>query len=1792
MVDYAHGMRFQVLGPLEVEADDGPVVLGGPKERLLLALLLTRPNRVVSVEALLRGLWGEQPPPTAGKTLQSHVKRLRRALEPSRARGAAGEVLVTRQPGYLLRVAPGALDATRFEELTAAGRQALADGSVELAGSLLREALGLWRGRAFEEFLDADFGAAESDRLAELRLVALEDRLEADLRLGRHRDLVAELEGLLRDHPLRERLWAQLLLALYRSGRQADALLAYQRARSILVEELGIDPGAELRRLHAAILAQDPGLDLQAPAEAGPARELPEALQPLGPAFVGRTAELAWLRAAWTRAAQGRVGAVFVAGGQGVGKTRLAAELARAVHDQDGWVLYGRCTPAASDPLQPFAHALASVGASLQDLPVPGPGRSPVAFGEELARLVGGRPDTAVLLVLDDLQLARPPTLEALAAVAAVAAAGARRLLVLGAYRDEPATPGLAALIERLDPSGAARRRLGPFDQDEVAQVLGLYQSEPAARAAAGAVLEATGGMPLLVHQAAADRAQAQAAHQVEQTASQTADSRGHLRVVQARLTEDVVDLRELREHTQQVARLPTGQRPPDEELEDRPAMVVCPYKGLARYEPSDAEFFFGRERLVAELATHLVGAGLLGVVGPSGSGKSSLVRAGLLPALSKGMLPGSDRWRQLIMRPGEHPVQELGLVLGTESGIIAETANGDGGDATTEGWEVGGGPVPGRAGGNVVLEAVAAAPERLLLVVDQFEEVFTTCRDEAGRAAFLATLTEAAEAADGQLTVVVAVRADYYGHCAADPSLAGLLAANHVLVGPMSADELHRAIQLPARRAGLHLEPGLADAMITEAEEPGGLPLLSCALLESWQHRRGRTLTLAAYEQAGGVRGAVARLAERAWQHLDPDDQAVARRILLRLAGPGEGEAVVRRRVPLDEFISGRDERGRLVLDALADQRLLTKGRDTVEVAHEALLREWPRLRGWLEEDVQGRALHRHLIGAAQEWEMGGRDLGELYRGARLTGALDWARDHHADLNQLEREFLEASRAEAEREVADARRRADQEARRAWREAGISRRLRAALAGLAVVLVLALVAGGLALALRGRAERQALAADARRLGAQALLEDELDRSLLLARQAVALDDSLETRGDLLAALLRSPAATAILRGGRLDGMSALDLDPDGRLMAVGDADGTVAIFDVRTRRPIPGEFQAQSQITELEFSPDGSLLAFCTTEPGEPVHLWDVRSGRLRRDLRAGREEVTGMEFSADGDTLVTLSAESFGTGTGGAFLTRWDVGTGRRLKGPVRVSSHGGDALVVSPDHARLVIVNGAEVLVDAAGTFRRLHRFPHMPVQPQIFVAAVSPTDGRTLALGATEGWVQFLDLSTGRRRRAVGRHDGVVISVRFSPDGKRLVTGGDDRTVKMWDVASGQVRETFQGHEARVPALRFSLNGRTLYSAGSKSVIAWDLEGSGRLGRPFSFSPGAPAALAVSPDGSLIATPDVKAPDHIALRDIRSPQRVRRSLAPEVGRISAMAFSPDGKHLAVGGERAQAPVLIDVASGAVVRRMTGGGHGDGIFSIRFDPKGRRLVTGGSGDRRAVVWDTEIGRPILKLRHPGEGSVFQEVSVAWSPDGSLVATAGGETAGAERNATEALKGKVVVWRAASGERLATLKVDKQWVSSVAFSPDGSVIAASGVNDRAVTLWDVASWKLVGRLPHPIFIGSVAFDPRGKTLATSAFDDKVRLWDIASMRQIGAALPGPENPGAGLVCDPCGSQAGFDPSGNYLVALNQNGGALVWDVDPDRWKERACAVVGRPLTRDEWEDLLPGRSYQPACR
>ncbi len=448
-----------------------------------------------------------------------------------------------------------------------------------------------------------------------------------------------------------------------------------------------------------------------------------------------------------------------------------------------------------------------------------------------------------------------------------------------------------------------------------------------------------------------------------------------------------------------------------------------------------------------------LVGAPLLGVVGPSGSGKSSVVKAGLLPALAAGVLPGSERWPQAVIRPGEHPLREL------------------------------------RAG----LDGLAPGG-RVVLAVDQFEEAFTACRDEEERAEFFAELVRLSRDRRGS-AVILTIRADFYGRCAGYPDLSRLLAANHVLVGSLSRDELRQAVVCPAQRAALHVEPELADALVNDvADEPGALPLLSSALLELWHHREGRRLRIAGYEETGRVRGAVARLAEGAFGRLDEAQQAIARDVLLRLAEIDEDGNVERRRLPLDELDA---EEGAVadVISLLADNRLLTVSEGSVEVAHEALLREWPRLRAWIDEDRDGLRIRRGVTAAADEWRELGYDEDMLFRGIRLTEADEWREGHELSLSQLERTFLDAS---------DARRASERKARR--------RRVQRAFAGLAVALA-AITAVAIVALYQGReAERQRDIAASRERGASDSSDVDPALSLALARRALERRDTSRRR--------------------------------------------------------------------------------------------------------------------------------------------------------------------------------------------------------------------------------------------------------------------------------------------------------------------------------------------------------------------------------------------------------------------------------------------------------------------------------------------------------------------------------------------------------------------------------------------------------------------------------------------------------------------------------------------------------
>ena len=909
-------------------------------------MLALRANRTVAADELIDGLWADHPPASAAKNLQSLVSQLRKAL----ASDGAGASIVSRGRGYELRVAEEAVDALRFEDLVEeAARQPTGAGADGLAGA----ALELWRGAPLADVASEPFAAPEIGRLEELHMRAIELAIDAELAAGRHAEVVAGLEALIAEEPLRERLHAQRMLALYRAGRQSEALEAYHEARAALIEQIGVEPGPELKRLQEQILAQDPALEAPPPAV-----ELPVQLEGGSPLLAGRERELDWLRRRWARAREGRIACVMVWGPAGIGKTRLVGELAAEVQQEGAAVLYAGGGEVAEATLATVAEA--------------GTGHRPT------------------LLVFDYANDAPPSVLEAAAALAR--APEGRPLMVCVLHHDEQGPPAFAGSLE----SGVAERlRLDPLREEAAAEIAALYATEGVVIPMPTLLAESE-GLPLRIHRAASGWAQAQVAERLEAATEETAVDQHGLRKGRAKVAGGIAELR----LTWERRRRYLVEEPPDPS-----APEVCPYRGLAPFDAAHAEYFFGRERLVAELVARLVGSTLLTVVGPSGSGKSSAVRAGLLPALAEGVVPGSEHWRRAVMRPGARPLAELSRALAR---------------AVPEAGHEGAAPW--------IADALDRLPdgERLVLCVDQFEEAFVACRDQAEREAFFDALVEGAGDPDERLVIVLAIRGDFYARCAEHAELSTLVSANQLLVGPMRRDELRRAIELPARRAGLRVEPRLVSALVGDvAEEPGGLPLLSAALVELWQRRDGRSLRYGVYERSGGVSGAVARLAEHAYQRLSPAERLRARPMLLRLAGADDeqAEGFVRRRVPLDELELDRDEGAARALAVLTESRLLTVDEGAAEVAHEALLREWPRLRDWLAEDAQGRHLHQHLIGAAGGWRDSERDPAELYRGARLASALDWAAEHDTELNQLERSFLEESRAASERQAERQRR-------------------------------------------------------------------------------------------------------------------------------------------------------------------------------------------------------------------------------------------------------------------------------------------------------------------------------------------------------------------------------------------------------------------------------------------------------------------------------------------------------------------------------------------------------------------------------------------------------------------------------------------------------------------------------------------------------------------------------------------------------------------------------------------------
>jgi WD40 repeat protein len=749
---------------------------------------------------------------------------------------------------------------------------------------------------------------------------------------------------------------------------------------------------------------------------------------------------------------------------------------------------------------------------------------------------------------------------------------------------------------------------------------------------------------------------------------------------------------------------------------------------------------------------------------------------------------------------------------------------------------------------------------------------------------------------------VLVSIRADFYGRLASYSRFAELFSRSHLLVGPMSHEELERAIELPAARAGLEVEPTLVQALAADVEDqPGGLPMLSTALLHLWRVRDGRLLRIESYRRSGGVKRAVARLAEDAYGRLSESEQGIARGVLLRLAG-GEDGSLVRRRMRLADLapIAGADE----VVRQLTDARLLTVTEGAVEVSHESLFSEWPRYRTWLEEDRAGRRLHAHLMASAREWDAGGSDPSDLYRGARLAGAVDWASQHDDQLSLPERRFLVASRRHAERN---------------------SRRLRGLVAVLALLVAASLIAGLVALSQKRHATSEARVALARQLGVQAVSEPQIDLAMLLARESVNLDRSPQTEGSLMATLLRGPAIIGTLA---LPGKSPFDvaLSPDGRTLAVADFlspsdfGHDIRFYDPRTHavlRPPLGDLDGAQPPA---YSRDGSLLVYPAVDPGGPfVAVRDAHTFAMLAKLQYApsldyqREIRGGIQIAPDKRTVYFPYWMLGAAGSPApAFVARWALPSGRpqattRIgSGPLlaaRLVDGGAVLAVVTASNASLFDSRSLHLLRSAAIT--------PTPASPS--VAAVSP-DGHAAAIGSQTGAVSFADLATGTLRRAPIGHDGAVGSVMYSADGRHVLTYGDDGKVIVWNPTTAKPVAVLTGPAGHVTGAALSPDGTRLYSTSELggAVITWDLVGDQRFGRrgPLGValrccapvSPPTPP-LTVSPDGSRFAA--AIGGSTIAVYSSLSLQRQASFTINPRTVITALASSPTGSELAVAG-----------------------------------------------------------------------------------------------------------------------------------------------------------------------------------------------------------------------------------------------------------------------------------------------
>lgn len=1210
------------------------------------------------------------------------------------------------------------------------------------------------------------------------------------------------------------------------------------------------------------------------------------------------------------------------------------------------------------------------------------------------------------------------------------------------------------------------------------------------------------------------------------------------------------------------------GQEPPEAVLAEfdrnkapKLADHMCPFMGLDAFQTENHDLFFGRKRLVDNLIKKVKTDRLVAIVGPSGSGKSSLVLAGLRPKLQAGELNSSHTWRYFPpIVPGSNPLESMARLVKNakmDLPLWQQTTTDEFQDPNHLSklmMDLGGTPV--------------------VLIVDQFEEVFTLCGDDKIRHLFIDNILCLAQLPAAKHIVILTMRSDYEMLLSRFPKLQASFEQAQVRVTPLTPDELRDAIEIPSATVGLRFQNGLVDALIEDLlGEPAGLPLLQFTLLKLWEYRENNWVTWDAYQRLGGGRGALATSADNFYEKLIPENQQTAKRILLRLVQPGEMIEFTKKRIRCEALYQiGEDpSRIKLVLDGLIKARLirLTKGDtpadDQVEVAHEALVRNWPTLVNWLEEERVSLRRVLRVSRDAEEWTSQDKDPGLLYRGSRLDEAI---RDvAHEDLDEIGSNFIKASmkqrdlekaekEAQHQRELANLKKLADSE------------RHRRNLLIVGIGCLLSLLAAALFFAYQAfNASKAARIAElnvrSKALAYRAIHQFEKlrrdDRAALLARKAYlyAQDNSLVEVDNALRTILGAPFFRNCLQFEKQ--AISVAFSPAGNRLAVALDGQCPQLFDLKEPRNPTVRLCTSAEQILVNFSPDGKKLA--TGAKDGIVRVWDVENDQPQENILPGRHsgQVTSVVFSPDGRRIA--SSDSDGT------IRLWNL---QHVDKPGdEIAKRDGSINCLAFSHDGIILASAG---VGGAVRFQNL-QYPDKPVKSietnEEYVTSIAFLhDGSTFAAAGYKGIISLWDLKDLESQPKVldRGHKGPITSIAVSPDGRTLVSVGHDETLCIWNLKNSVSDPTaLTGHNNIINSVAISTDGYRVASASSDNTVRiWELKAPPAMPIVCESDIGMAKSVTYAPTGNTIAS--VHAGGQLLL------WRIKDNTCEKIFENNSVAT----KEVFFTDEYTLASVL----NNGTVQLLN---------MEDFDQPATE-----AGILEDLVRTSEISSDGMVLVWTGKDGAFRQSDLQnldeptiWVKElkGSVNATA--LSAGGQTLALAISDGIIQVQDLQNLDKHSE-EIGEHYglINDLAFSKKGRFLASAG-EDGTVRVWDIKnktkSPGIIGS--HQNRVNSIAFSPDESTLASAGDDGTVKVFNLQDPVAQTAVLKGHDAPVLSVAFSP--------RDGKRLVSGDDNGNIYVWIVQTEEISDEVCNQVLHDLSKKEWEDFVGrGIPYKPICR